>query len=144
MKKPIIILLASLCPVFAYAQDNGGLYGPEVFRVIATIFTVGLFMWFILAIIKRAMDNKLKNKILDKGVPDSIVSSILKNNPKEDLNVNMKWFAILAGLGVALTAIHYTMPLGIHSLAIMAFCIAGSFLGYFFFLRQSEDKSEKQ
>lgn len=142
MKKPIIILFASLCPVFAYAQDNFGLNGGEVFRVVASIFTVGLFMWFILAIIKRAMDNKLKNKIVDKGVPDSVVASVLKTNPKEDLNVNVKWFAILAGLGVALTAIHYTMPLGIHSLAIMAFCIAGSFLGYFFFLKQSEKKTE--
>ncbi|HEY1054397.1 MAG TPA: hypothetical protein VGE24_04655 [Emticicia sp.] len=143
MKKPIIIVLASLCPVFAQAQDGNGLYAPEVFRVIATVFTIGLTMWFILAIMNRIMDNKLKNKIVDKGVPDSVVSSILKTNPKEDLNLNIKWFAILAGLGVALTAIHYTRPLGIHSLAIMAFCIAGSFLGYFFFLKQSEDKSGK-
>lgn len=142
MKKSIIILLASLCPVFAYAEDGGGLYEPEVFRVIATIFTLGLFMWFILAIMKRLMDNKLKNKIVDKGVPESVVASVLKSNPKEDLNANVKWFAILAGLGVALTAIHYTLPLGIHSLAIMAFCIAASFLGYFFFLKQSEKNTD--
>src|SRR6218665_1726393 len=138
MKKPIIILLASLCPVFAYAQDDYGINGGEVFRVVASIFTVGLFMWFILAILKRAMDNKLKNKIVDKGVPDSVVASVLKTNPKEDLNGNIKWFAILAGLGVALTAIHYTQPLGIHSLAIMAFCIAGSFLGYFLFMKNTD------
>ncbi|RFS17899.1 hypothetical protein [Emticicia sp. C21] len=140
MKKPVIILLASLCPVFAYAQD--GLYAPEVFRVASMIFTLGLFMWFILAIMKRLMDNKLKNKIVDKGVPDSVVASVLKTNPKEDLNANVKWFAILAGLGVALTAIHYTQPLGIHSLAIMAFSIAVSFLGYFLFLKQSEKNAD--
>ena len=142
MKKSIIILSAGLCPVFAHAEDGSGLYAPEVFRVAAMIFTLGLFMWFILAIMKRLMDNKLKNKIVDKGVPDSIVASVLKTNPKEDLNANVKWFAILAGLGVALTAIHYTQPLGIHSLAIMAFCIAGSFLGYFLFLRQSEKNAD--
>lgn len=142
MKKSIIILLASISPFMAQAQDDGGLYSPEVFRVIATIITVGLFMWFILAIMKRVMDNKLKNKIVDKGVPDSVVASVLKTNPKEDLNANVKWFAILMGLGIALTAIHYTLPLGIHSLAIMAFCIAGSFLGYFFFLKQSEKKAD--
>jgi len=142
MKKSIIILLTSLCPVFAYAENGNGLYEPEVFRVVATIFTLGLFMWFILAIMKRLMDNKLKNKIVDKGVPDSVVASVLKTNPKEDLNANVKWFAILAGLGVALTAIHYTQPLGIHSLAIMAFSIALSFLGYFLFLKQSEKNAD--
>lgn len=141
MKKSIIILLTFLCPAFAHAED-GGLYAPEVFRVIAMIFTLGLFMWFILAIMKRLMDNKLKNKIVDKGVPDSVVASVLKTNPKEDLNANVKWFAILAGLGVALTAIHYTQPLGIHSLAIMAFSIAVSFLGYFLFLKQSEKNAD--
>lgn len=140
MKKSIIILLACLCPVFAHAQD--GLYAPEIFRVVAMIFTVGLFMWFILAIMKRLMDNKLKNKIVDKGVPDSVVASVLKTNPKEDLNANVKWFAIFAGLGIALTAIHYTLPLGIHSLAIMAFSIAASFLGYFLFLKQSEKNTD--
>lgn len=140
MKKLFVILLSLASPVMAHAQ--GGLYEPEVFRTVSLIFLVGLFMWFCLAVMKRLMDNKLRNKIVDKGVPDSVVSSILKTNPKEDLNANIKWFAILMGLGVALTAIHYTLPLGIHSLAIMAFCIAASFLGYFFFLKQSDKKSD--
>ena len=140
--KKLIILLTTISPLMAHAQEGQELYKPEVFRTVAVLFTLGLSMWFILAIMKRIMDNRLKNKIMDKGVPDSIVASIFRTNPKEDLNLNVKWFAILAGLGIALTAIHYTMPLGIHSLAIMAFCIAGSFLGYFFFLKQSEDKSE--
>lgn len=140
MKKLFVILLALVSPAMAHAQE--GLYEPEVFRTVSVIFLVGLFMWFCLAVMRRIMDNKLRNKIVDKGVPDSVVSSILKTNPKEDLNANIKWFAILMGLGVALTAIHYTLPLGIHSLAIMAFCIAASFLGYFFFLKQSEKKSE--
>ncbi len=142
MKKPVIILLASVSPYLAQAQDGNGLHAPEVFRVVAMIFTVGLFMWFILAVMNRLMDNKLKNKIVDKGVPDSVVASVLKNNPKSDLNVNIKWFAILAGLGIALTAIHYTQPLGIHSLAIMAFSISISFLGYFFFLKQSDKNTD--
>ncbi|MFD2523120.1 hypothetical protein [Emticicia soli] len=140
MKKLFVILLALVSPAMAHAQE--GLYEPEVFRTVSVIFLVGLFMWFCLAVMRRIMDNKLRNKIVDKGVPDSVVSSILKTNPKEDLNANIKWFAILMGLGVALTAIHYTLPLGIHSLAIMAFCIAASFLGYFFFLKQSDKKSE--
>jgi hypothetical protein len=108
-----------------------------VFNVIATIFVVGLFMLFILTIMKRIMDFRLKNKIVDKGIPENIISSVLQPELMEGGNINVKWFAILASLGVALTIINFTQPLGIHSLAIMAFCIAAGFLGYFFFLKYS-------
>ena len=135
--KKLIIIISTISPLIVQAQEGQELYKPEVFRTISVIFIVSLCMWLLLAIMKR-----LKNKIVDKGVPDSIISSVLKTNPAEDLNSNIKWCAILMGLGVALTAIHYTQPLGIHSLAIMAFCMAGSFLGYFFFLKQSANKSE--
>jgi len=87
------------------------------------------------------MDYRLKNKIVEKGIPENIASSILQTNPKEDRNINIKWFAILAALGVGFTIIYYTLPLGIHSLAIMAFSIAVSFLGYFFFLSTQKDKT---
>ena len=139
MKKIISIAIIAGMPIIANAQ-NSSMPGidKDVFNVCATIFVVGLFMIFILAIIKRIMDYRIKNKIVEKGIPENIVSSILQTGPKENRNTNIKWFALLAGIGIALTIIYYTLPLGIHSLAIMAFCIAASFLGYYFFLRQSE------
>ena len=139
MKKIISTTAAVISPIILSAQDSySHSMEGEVFRTIATIFTVGLFMLFILTILKRIFDFRLKNKIVEKGIPESLVSSILQANPKEDRNINIKWFAILAGLGTALTIINFTLPLGIHSLAIMAFCIAASFLGYFFFIKYSE------
>lgn len=126
-------------PFVANAQNiHTPVIDKEIFNVGATIFVLGLFMIFILVILKRIMEYRLKNKIVEKGVPENIISSILQPNSKEDRNINIKWFAILAGVGAGLTIIYYTLPLGIHSLAIMAFCIAASFLGYFFFLKQSE------
>lgn len=139
MKKIISIAAVISTPFIVSAQDTKApdIYNP-IFNVCATIFVVGLLMIFILAILKRFMDYRLKNKIVEKGIPENVAFSILQTNPKEDRNINIKWFAILAGLGVGFTIIYYTLPLGIHSLAIMAFSIAVSFLGYFFFLRQSE------
>lgn len=139
MKKTINITAIIATPFVANAQNiNSPAIDKEIFNVCATIFVLGLFMIFILVILKRIMEYRLKNKIIEKGIPENIVSSILQTNPKEDRNANIKWFAILAGLGAGLTIIYYTLPLGIHSLAIMAFCIAASFLGYFFFLKRSE------
>lgn len=143
MKKIRIIGAIMAAPFFVSAQSTNTrimdkeIFG-EIFRVCSTIFVVALFMIFILVILKRIMDYRLKNKIVEKGVSENVASSILQTNPTEDRNINIKWFAILAGLGAGLTIIYYTLPLGIHSLAIMAFCLAASFLGYFFFLKYSE------
>jgi len=139
MKKIIYIVFIAAVPIIANAQ-NSNVQGinEDVFNACASIFTAGLFMIFILAIIKRIMDYRIKNKIVEKGVPENIASSILQTSPKENRNTNIKWFALLAGIGIGLTIIYYTLPLGIHSLAIMSFCIAASFLGYYFFLKQSE------
>lgn len=139
MKKIINIAVIVAAPIFSNAQSgNSQVMDKEVFNICATIFTVGLFMIFILVIIKRVMDYRIKNKIVEKGIPDSIASSVLQTSPRENRNINIKWFALLAGIGIGLTIINYTLPLGIHSLAIMVFCVAASFLGYYFFLKQSE------
>ena len=139
MKKIISITAIILLPFALNAQSfDPSMMGPEVFRTCAAIFTAGLLMLFILTVLKRIVDFRLKNKIVEKGIPENIVASILQTNPKEDRNMNIKWFAILAGLGVAFTLIKFTLPLGIHSLAIMAFCLAASFLGYFFFVKYSD------
>jgi len=139
MKRIASIAIVMAAPFMANAQGTGERVAErEVFEICSTIFTVGLFMLFILAIIKRYMDYRLKAKIVDKGIPESIASSILQTNPKEDRNMNIKWFALLAGIGAGLAIVNYTQPLGIHSLAIMAFCVSASFLGYYLFTRYTE------
>jgi drug/metabolite transporter (DMT)-like permease len=139
MKKFLTLVLVLLLPLALNAQPYGSPgIDHNVFNICATIFVIGLFMLFIITIMKRIVDFRLKKKIIEKGIPESLVASILQVNPSEDRNINIKWFSLLAGVGVALTIINYTMPLGIHSLAIMAFCIAASFLGYYLFVRYSE------
>jgi hypothetical protein len=137
--KKIVTFTAAIFTAFAVnAQDNNNMQiDHAVFNICATIFVIALFMIFILTILKRLFEYRLKNKIVDKGISENIASSILQTNTNEDRNINIKWFAILAGIGVGLTIINYTQPLGIHSIAIMAFSIALSFLGYYFFIKQS-------
>ncbi len=124
------------------AQDNSSAQGmtlnEDVFNICATIFLVIVVMIFILSVLKRMLEYRLKNKIADKGISESIASSILRPDTREDGAINIKWFSILAGMGSGLTIINYTLPLGIHSMAIMSFSIALSFLGYHYYLRRSE------
>lgn len=138
MKKIVTIITGSMIYYAANAQGDGmQLYGPEVFRVVASIFVVGMFMYFIISIMKRLLEHRLKNRIIDKGIPENIAHSILEARSADDRNANVKWFAILAGLGIGLLGVNYTQPLGFHSLAIMAFSISISFLGYYLFIRNT-------
>jgi len=139
MKKIITIIAAGLVSFSVNAQDDTDMeFRPEVFRVLASIFVVGMFMYFIINIMKRIFEHRLKNKIVDKGISENIAQSILATqSPDENKYSNVKWFAILAGIGLGLTGVNYTQPLGFHSLAIMAFSMSLSFLGYYFFTRSA-------
>jgi len=139
MKKVITIIAAGLASFTVNAQDNLDMeFRPEVFRSVVAIFVVGMFMYFIINIMKRIFEHRLKNKIVDKGISENIAQSILASQTIEDNKyANVKWFAILAGIGIGLTGVNYTQPLGFHSLAIMAFSISLSFLGYFLFTRSA-------
>ena len=135
MKKITTITMACAASMFAKADDFG-LNGPEVMRVVAVILIIGMFMYFILTIMKRILDNRLKHKIVDKGISDNIAQSLLETKTTEESkHANVKWFALLAGIGIGLMAVNFTEPIGIHSLAIMAFSISLSFLGYYLFIR---------
>jgi hypothetical protein len=139
MKK--IITIATVCSVSftADAHDSGFEYNEEIFQVATAIFVVGMFMYFIINIIKRIFEHRLKNKIVDKGISENIAQSILETKATGDSKyANVKYFAILAGIGIGLTGVNYTQPLGFHSLAIMAFSISLSFLGYYLFIRNTE------
>jgi hypothetical protein len=139
MKKVITIIAAGLVSFTVNAQNNLDMeFRPEVFRSVVAIFVVGMFMYFIINIMKRIFEHRLKNKIVDKGISENIAQSILASQTTEDNKyANVKWFAILAGIGIGLTGVNYTQPLGFHSLAIMAFSISLSFLGYYLFTRSA-------
>ena len=138
MKKIITILTVCSVSVTASAHESDVEYNEEILQVAAAIFVVGMFMSFIINVMKKIFEYKLKNKIVDKGISESIAQSILETRATEDnRNANIKWFAILAGIGIGLTGVNYTKPFGFHSLAIMAFSISLSFLGYYFFTRNT-------
>lgn len=136
MKKVAAFFIAVLLAGAAMAQDPHDM-DREVFNVTSIIFLIFLVMLFILAFLKRLLDYRLRNKIVDKGISEDLASSLLATTPQDSKQVNVKWFAILAGTALGLSIVYYTEPLGIHSLAIMCFCISLSFLGYYFYLKKS-------
>jgi hypothetical protein len=142
MKKSLSVLAIVFSPFILAAQEvENNHIDREVFRTCSIILVIAMFMLFFLAIIRKFIDFRIKNKIVDKGIPESMASSLLQTNPNEDRNSYMKWGIVIAGLGVGLTIINYTLPLGIHSLAIMAFCVSISLIAYYLLIRYLDEKS---
>ena len=143
MKKILTGTAGSLLCFLVNAQsyDHNGLlrYNMDIFEICAAIFVTGMFMFFIITVMKRIFEHRLKNKIVDKGISEVVSLSILETrSAEENKNANIKWFSILAGMGIGLIGVNYSQPLGFHSLAIMAFSISLSFLGYYFFTRNAQ------
>lgn len=141
MRKALIMTAAGLVSsVAGHAQDKDPYvimnYNRDIFQICSTIFVVGMFMYFIIVVMNKIFEHRLKNKIVDKGITETVAQSILQTkSAEESKTANIKWFSILAGIGIGLTGVNYTQPLGFHSLAIMAFSISLSFLGYYLFIR---------
>jgi hypothetical protein len=141
MKKILSTIIISALSSLAVAQGTNTPHdmgiNEDVFKISATIFVVILVMIFILSVVKRMLDYRIKNRIVEKGVSGDLASSILRSDTG-DGDVNIKWFSILTGIGIGLMIVNYTLPLGIHSIAIMTFTIAVSFLGYHQYVKRSK------
>jgi hypothetical protein len=135
--------MLGLISVVANAQST---YNPfrdssfmdNLMRITGTLLAVFLVSSFFLSIIKMFLDHRIKNRMIDKGVGENVVSQFLQPGKKETTNTAIKWFVIFAGIGLGLTLIDLFQPFGIHSLAIMSFCIAAGFLGYYYFTKKSD------
>jgi hypothetical protein len=141
MKRIIPFLMLTLGALTASAQDiihlpGGQSIDREFTAMLGTLAGMYIVVTFILAITRSIQEYRLKSKLIEKGVSDKVVEQFLQPGPKDTRNQIVKWFMLLAGLGIGLTVISMTLPLGIHSMAIMSFSIALGFLGYYFFTRK--------
>ncbi len=109
---------------------------PDVYKVIVVIFIILLVMRFIISILRKMLDHKLKNKILDQGISKDLASSILQTESYDEKHNNIKWFAILLTTGIGLFITDQYLPLGIHSFGIMAISISIGFLAYYLYLKR--------
>ena len=82
MKKVIFFLIAVLISAATQAQEANSFdiseHGMQMFRICATIFLLIALMMFVLAILKRILEFRIRNRIVDKGVPESLAASLLK------------------------------------------------------------------
>ena len=108
---------------------------PDVYKAIVLIFLLVLVMLFILSILKKLLDHKLKNRIVEKGLSKEFSALLLQTEKNNERTNTIKWFLILFSTGVGLFITEKILPLGIHSIGIMAISISIGFLAYSFYLK---------
>ncbi|RRB01140.1 hypothetical protein [Larkinella rosea] len=133
MKKLLSVLAGMAAPFVVQAQNTTPYIDRDLVAVGVALVAGGFGLLFILEIIKRLFAYQLKRKALELGLSE------VPAQTGQESRTTIKWFAIWTGIGTGLTLVYLTLPVGIHSLAIMAFCLAASFLGYFFYLKQSRN-----
>jgi len=140
--KKILLILTAIFPVLA---ANAQAYDPDKHKIIPDKFIeipiviIGIYLaaTFILKIIKIFLDNRLKYKLLEKGVSAEIIKEFLQPGPKDIKNEVLKWTTIFVGLCIGFTVSYFFRPYGNHTIVIMAFIIAVSLLVYYNFLYRS-------
>ena len=145
MKKISITAFISLITFVAQAQPQE-VFDPfkdrdfifDAMHICTLLVAIYLISSFILQAIKAAMTARIKNRILDKGAEENIVRELLRPEKKENKNQILQWFFMLVAIGVGLLLVKIIMPFGLHSLAILALCIAAGFGAYYYFSRQTD------
>jgi hypothetical protein len=138
--KRIFAIVALLIAAFTANAQDRRIDVMETMRAVAVISVLVILILFILTFLKYILDSRIKNRIIEKGIPDSLAASLLSNTKKDDKLQTLKWFCLLAATGLGLMLVYYTLPLDIHSFAIMCFSIALGYLGYYFIQKQQSPK----
>jgi hypothetical protein len=136
------VMLASFAVNAQNSPDDARIIDKDFMRELLTNsgILLGLFLvtTFFLTLFRTFLDSRLKNKLIDKGASENVVTQLLQPLKNDSKLEPLKWFSILAGIGLGLALIGAFQPLGIHSLAIMSFSLAAGFLAYYFFSKKVE------
>jgi hypothetical protein len=62
------------------------------------------------------------------------VGQLVRPDKVNPLNTLLQWICTLASVGAGFFLIEFTQPFGLHSLAIMAFCVAAGLGLYYYFI----------
>jgi hypothetical protein len=108
-------------------------------EIFMPLFAITIVVILIIQVTRYILDHKLKNKIIDRSISEQLASSILEKRVADKKDDSIKWAFLLLGLSSGLTVSYYTMPLHIHSLAIMTCSLGLSYLVYYFYLRRKDN-----
>jgi hypothetical protein len=144
MKKALIIFAAMCGSIAVYAQDK-----PEplinrefifdLIHIIAVLLIIYLISSFIIQLVRSNFDFRLKSKIVERQTQDPVLTQLVQPDKPNSFNSILQWICALAGVGIGFLIIEMTEPYGLHSLAIMALCVAAGLIVYYFIAKRPKN-----
>jgi len=147
MKKLITAIPALLIFSAASAQDrtepliDRG-FIVDAFHISATVFVLYLSFNFILELLQRNLDHRIKGKAIAAGTSESMVHRLLTRKKKDVRSGVLAWICVLLALSVGVSIVNLTLPFGLHSVAIMAFSIGVGLLVFYIISRKQKRNGE--
>jgi len=102
----------------------------DVYRAVVVVFIILVFMKFILIVVQKFLDHRLKNEMIKKGISDDIASTLLHQHPKDTQEDGLKWVMLLLTSAVGIFIVNQTQPLGLHSISIMLASVGVGYMAY--------------
>ena len=138
--KRIITIIGSLIfsvsvnaqTTYVISRDRG--ITTELMR--STVATIVLYIItaFLISLVRIILNDRLKKKMLDKGVPVEVIANMLPRKNEQVLAI--KWFSVLIAISLGLLIINFTTPLGLHSIIIMTVCVSLGYLGFYLWAKR--------
>ena len=144
-RRSYIIITSLFISVVSVAQGITGTppYDPndkiipdKVFEMGVPLLVLYLIANTIMSIFRIKAENRLKEKALDKGISEATLIALFQDDKKMARLIYLKWFLVLAALGIAFIFIHILadyikLPSGYLAVGLITLLIAIAFFIYY-------------
>jgi len=148
VSKKIIIAIPALL-IFAVARAGDSFeqifdrsFVVDAWHIGATVFLLYLCFNFVLELLQRNLDHRIKSKAIAAGSSETMVSLLLARRKKDLRRGALAWTCVLLAIGLGLSIINATLPFGLHSVAILAFSIGAGLLAFYLISRRQRGVSQ--
>lgn len=111
------------------------------------IFVLGVIGYFVLELVRVVSENRLRHKLIEKGLVDEKVKLLLESRPMAQLDGSLKWGIVLIAVGLAFMfayGIYNWVPAAVREeiTAGFVFFMAGLGMIVYYFLARGREKKE--
>jgi hypothetical protein len=112
------------------------------------VLVLGVIGYFVLELVKVVAENRLRHKLVEKGLVDEKARLLLESLPSAQSEGALKWGIVLIGVGLAFLfafGIQRWVPAAIHEeiTAGAVFFMAGLGMIVYYFIASAREKREK-